>query len=162
MQQYPTSHLPSLKLIEKFKDVTDNEYQFATQHHAAENTNEFEQMNVLNELVTRIRAEDAGSVSALVVSKKEDTRFGKTVSWAEKLETAFGWIAAITIFLSLTALIRSLIGCEKRASISTKEVTLKLQAWRLRQRLRLQQLRTQNENKVIEPLETDVEIIADP
>ena len=80
-------------------------------------------MNVLNELVTRIRAEDAGSVSALVVSKKEDTRFGKTVSWAEKLETAFGWIAAITIFLSLTALIRSLIGCEKRASISTKEVT---------------------------------------
>ena len=154
VQQYPTAHLASIKLIEKFKDIADNEYQYATQHHPSDNSHEFEEMNVLNELVTRIRAEDTGSVSALLVSKNEETRFGNTASWTERLKVALTWVIAMTILLTIAVVLISLIG--PRKMMTTKEFTLRLQAWRLKQQLLCSRLRNRKKTEgVPEPVEMD-------
>lgn len=139
-EEYPTFHLASLKLAEQFNGISDNEYQYATQHHAAEDSNEFEQMNVINKLITRIRAEDTDSLSALMVSKKDDTRFGTTANWTEKLKIGFSITAAGVILLSVTIFLIAIIGPRKKV-ITTTEFSLRLQAWRLRQQLICQRLK---------------------
>lgn len=111
-------------------------------------------MNVLNELVTRIRAEDTGSVSALLVSKNEETRFGNTASWTERLKVALTWVIAMTILLTIAVVLISLIG--PRKMMTTKEFTLRLQAWRLKQQLLCSRLRNRKKTEgVPEPVEMD-------
>ena len=139
-EQQATTHLASIKLIEKFEDLSDNEFQYVTKHHVSDNSHEFEQMNVLNELVTRIQAEDAGSVSALMVSKVEDSKFGITAGWTEKLKIAFKWIAGITTLLAVSVILIAICGPSSRSADKTKEFTLRLQAWRLRQQLLCQRM----------------------
>ena len=139
-EQQATTHLASIKLIEKFEDLSDNEFQYVTKHHVSDNSHEFEQMNVLNELVTRIQAEDAGSMSALMVSKVEDSKFGITAGWTEKLKIAFKWIAGITTLLAVSVILIAICGPSSRSADKTKEFTLRLQAWRLRQQLLCQRM----------------------
>jgi hypothetical protein len=51
---YPTYHVATMNLRERFNEIDDRELEFVLQHHKAYDAKEFEQQNILNELVTRI------------------------------------------------------------------------------------------------------------
>ena len=89
IQLTPTFHLSTLKLTAKFKELDDNEYKYTLRHHKAFESNEFEQLNVLNELVTRIHEVNADSLSSLVVNSRSESRFWNISSWTITLKSIF-------------------------------------------------------------------------
>jgi len=86
VQLYPTNYLTTLKLTN-------------TKHKAFE-TNEFEQLNVLNELVKRIHEENADSLSSLVLNTRSKTRFWNLSSWTFTLKSLFLIVSGIFLFVN--------------------------------------------------------------
>jgi hypothetical protein len=79
----------NIKLTAKFKEIDDNEYKYTLRHHKASESNEFEQLNVLYELVTRIHEVNADSLSSLVVNSRSESRFWSISSWTITLKSIF-------------------------------------------------------------------------
>ena len=85
---YPTYHLATINLQEKFPDIDDNELEYQFMQHKAYETSEFEQQNVLNELITRIHEENGASVSELMLNKHAESRFWSLSNWTTSLKTS--------------------------------------------------------------------------
>ncbi|EFX65165.1 hypothetical protein DAPPUDRAFT_117510 [Daphnia pulex] len=85
---YPTYHLATINLQEKFQEINDNELEYQLLQHKAYETSEFEQQNVLNELITRIHEEDGNSISELTLNKHAESRFWSISNWTTSLKTS--------------------------------------------------------------------------
>ncbi len=55
---YPTYHVATMNLRERFNENDGKELEFVLEHHKAYDANEFEQQNMLNELVTSVHVGD--------------------------------------------------------------------------------------------------------
>ena len=131
-QEYPTYHLSTIKLTQKFKELEDNEYTYSFKHHTAFQDREFEQLNVINELVTRIREENADSLSSLVLNGKAESRFWSISGWSKTLKTIFLAAAGIIVALVITYIIAAC--CKLKIQQHQQDVTnfaVKLQEARL-------------------------------
>jgi hypothetical protein len=61
-------------------------------------TNEFEQLNVLNELVSRIHEENRDSLSSLVLNARSESRFWTLSSWTFTSKSLFFTVSGIFLF----------------------------------------------------------------
>ncbi len=95
---YPTYHLATINLQEKFPDIDDNELEYQFMQHKAYETSEFEQQNVLNELITRRHEENGESVSELMLNKHAESRFWSLSNWTTSLKTS---LISATVFIPL-------------------------------------------------------------
>ncbi len=130
--EIPTYHLSTIKLTQKFQELEDNEYKYSFKHHQAYQDREFEQLNVINELVTRIRDENADSLSSLVLNKKAESRFWNLSGWTLTLKTIFLTVAGIVTALVVIYIITTVLKLKIRQH--QKDVTdfaVKLQQARL-------------------------------
>ena len=107
--EIPTYHLSTIRLTTKFNGLTDNEFQYTARHHKAYESSEYEQLNVVNELVTRIREENADSLSSLVMNKLAESRFWNLSSWTKVLKIIFITTAAIVTLCVVTYIISCLV-----------------------------------------------------
>lgn len=135
--EIPTYHLSTIKLTSKFNELADNEFQYTARHHKAYESSEYEQLNVMNELVTRIREENADSISSLVLNKKAESRFWNLSRWTTALKTIFV-VAAVVAVLCVAAYI---ISCTARLRIKKHrndmtDFAIRLQEARLRHPIR--------------------------
>ena len=140
--QTPTYHLSTIKLTQTFKEIEDNEYQYSYKHHIAYQDREFEQLNVINELVTRIREENADSLSSLVLNGKAESRFWTISGWSKTLKTIFLATAGIIAALVATYVITAC--CKLKIKQHQKDITefaVKLQEARRRNKRRKQDTR---------------------
>jgi len=140
IRQNPTYHLATLKLTEKFKDLDDQKYQFKSSHHAAYDSNEMEQLNVINELVTRIRSEDTESITNLLQTKKIESQFWNLPEGVHTLRNSIT-IALLSTIIITALIIASWIAIKSINGNRQKETgdfALRFQAWqvRLQQKLR--------------------------
>ena len=71
----PTHHLSTLRLTSKFVELDDNENQYLIPHHGAHRTAEYEQLNTMNELATRIHETNADSLSPLLINSRSRVTF---------------------------------------------------------------------------------------
>ncbi|EFX65902.1 hypothetical protein DAPPUDRAFT_116854 [Daphnia pulex] len=72
---YPTYHLATINLQQNFPDLDDNELEYQLLQHKAYETSEFEQKNVINELITRIHEDNGESMSEITLNKHVESRF---------------------------------------------------------------------------------------
>ena len=96
----PTQHMSTIKLIDKFAQTSDNEYQYFYDHHKTLHNKEFEQLKVVNEIVTRLHEENIDSISRVLVSEETETKMWSISKWTTHTKT---------IILVSAALIMSLI-----------------------------------------------------
>ena len=119
--ELPSYHLSTLKLTQKFKELEDNEYQYTFKHHKAYQDREYEQLNVMNELVTRIREENADSLSSLVLNTKAESRFWSISGWTSTLKIIFLAAAGVISAVVFTYVVTTC--CKLRIRQHQKEVT---------------------------------------
>ncbi len=98
---HPTYHLATINLQEKFQEINDNELEYQLLQHKAYETSEFEQQNVLNELITRIHEEDGNSISELSLNKHAESRFWSISNWTTSLKTS---LISATVLVPIVAL----------------------------------------------------------
>ena len=98
---HPTYHLATINLQEKFPDIDDNELEYQFLHHKAYETSEFEQQNVLNELITQLHVEEGDSISELTLNKHAESRFWSLSNWTTSLKTS---LISATVIVPLVAL----------------------------------------------------------
>jgi hypothetical protein len=129
---YPTYHLATINLQEKFQEINDNELEYQLLQHKAYETSEFEQQNVLNELITRIHEEDGNSISELTLNKHAESRFWSISNWTTSLKTS---LISATVLVPIVALtIMALCYFRLKQLKHTKELSefaLKLQSHKL-------------------------------
>jgi hypothetical protein len=97
---HPTYHLATINLQEKFPNIDDNELEYQFLQHKAYETSEFEQQNVLNELITRIHEEGGDSVSELTLNKHAESRFWSLSNWTTSLKTS---LISATVIVPIVA-----------------------------------------------------------
>jgi hypothetical protein len=85
---YPTYHLATINLQQKFPDLDDNELEYQLLQHKAYETSEFEQQNVINELITRIHEDNGESISEITLNKHAESRFWSLSNWTTSLKTS--------------------------------------------------------------------------
>jgi hypothetical protein len=119
--EIPSYHLSTIKLTQQFKELEDNEYKYTFKHHKAFEDREFEQLNVMNELVTRIREENADSLSSLVLNTRAESRFWNIGAWSKSLKIIFLAAAGIIAALVTTYVISAC--CKLRIRQHQKDVT---------------------------------------
>ncbi len=102
-----THHLSTLRLTSKFAQLADNEYSYQINHHDVYKLPEYEQVNSLNELVTRVHETNADALSSLVVNAKSESRFWNISYWSTSLKTGFYATICLTIVLILTYTVAS-------------------------------------------------------
>ena len=132
----PTHHLSTIQLTNKFPSLFDNEIEFNSFHHHAYEAGEYEQLNVLNELVTRVREETADSLSSLVLNRRAESRFWDFSQWSKTMYTFFIVTAGLFITMTISCLC---IKCVKmqRDKKGLAQFAIQLQKDRLRQRARI-------------------------
>jgi hypothetical protein len=84
----PTAHLSTLKLTYKFTELEDNEAQYLLNSHDVLERPEYEQINAVNEIVNKIHESNTRSLSVILVSEKEESRFWSFSSWAVKIKAS--------------------------------------------------------------------------
>ena len=98
----PTHHLSTLRLTSKFTRLADNEFRYQLNHHDVYKLPEFEQVNTLNELATRIHDSNADALSSLVLNAKSDSRFWNISHWTTSLKTGLYAAIGLTSLLIFT------------------------------------------------------------
>ena len=102
IEQTPTIHTPNLNLIASFEELPLNDYDYALKGHPAHSNADMERLNVLNEIIGRIEETHDNSLSGLVMSEKQENRFGEMFSWTDYLKMiVFATIGFILLVLSL-------------------------------------------------------------
>lgn len=100
------------------------------QHHNAFDTNEFEQLNGLNELVTRIRTDDVRSVSDFILTKETESK-----NWSIPVNINILKVTLISVFMVIISTSVIIIAIKLSDYCKTQERTnfaLQLQAWRIK------------------------------
>ena len=149
-QEKPTYHLATLKLTEKFADIKDNEYQFKTLHHAAYESDEVEQLNVINEMVTRIRYEDTRSISDLLQSKKAESQFWSVPEGVHTLQNSITIVSILVVLIIFIIICLTMRRGNANRQNEIEDFKLRVKAWRIRL---LQRLQRHREKQVEETLE---------
>jgi hypothetical protein len=86
MEQPPTIHTPNLKLVSVFDELPLKDFDYALKGHPAHSTTDLERLNVLNELIGRIEESHDNSLAGMVMSEKQDNKFGDMFTWTDYLK----------------------------------------------------------------------------
>ena len=86
IEQPPTIHTPNLKLVSVFDELPLKDFDYALKGHPAHSTTDFERLNVLNELIGRIEESHDNSLAGMVMSEKQDNKFGDMFTWTDYLK----------------------------------------------------------------------------
>ena len=111
--QIPNYHITTIKLTSQFPELEDNELQYSLKHHKAFDLGEFEQSNVLNELVTRIQEGNAESLSSLIMNERVESNFWKLTGWTGNFRSVFIIIGTLFAILSATWVIYPFLSLRK-------------------------------------------------
>ena len=86
IEQLPTIHTPNLKLVSVFDELPLKDFEYALKGHPAHSTTDLERLNVLNELIGRIEESHDNSLAGMVMSEKQDNKFGDMFTWTDYLK----------------------------------------------------------------------------
>jgi hypothetical protein len=71
----PNIHQSTIRLTSKFNEINDNEANYQLNHHEFYQKQEYEKINSIKELITRIQVTDASS--PVTMSQQAESKFGK-------------------------------------------------------------------------------------
>jgi hypothetical protein len=107
IEQVPTIHTPNLNLVSEFQELPLKDFDYALKSHPSHSTADLERLNVLNELIGRIEETNDNSLAGMVMSEKQDNKFGDMFSWTDYLKIIiFATIGFILFVLLLYVLAR--------------------------------------------------------
>jgi hypothetical protein len=86
IEQLPTIHIPNLKLVSVFDQLPLKDFDYALKGHPAHSTTDLERLNILNELIGRIKESHDNSLAGMVMSEKQDNKFGDKFTWTDYLK----------------------------------------------------------------------------
>jgi hypothetical protein len=102
IEQVPTIHTPNLNLVSEFQELPLKDFDYALKSHPSHSTADLERLNVLNELIGRIEETNDNSLAGMVMSEKQDNKFGDMFSWTDYLKIIiFATIGFILLVLLL-------------------------------------------------------------
>ena len=88
----PNIHQSTLWLTAKFNELNDNEANYQLNHHEFYQKQEYEKINSINDLITRLQVTDASP--SVTMSQEAESKFGKFELWHRIRK---GLIAVISI-----------------------------------------------------------------
>jgi hypothetical protein len=91
---FPTVHLATLHLAQRFSDIEDNEARFISPVFNPFERSEYEQTNSVNEIINAIHETNSNSLSAIIINEHEDSRWWSLHAWSAKLQTALITVCA--------------------------------------------------------------------
>ncbi len=94
----PSIHLSTLRLTSKFEELEDNEAQYLINSHDISTRPEYESINSVNEIVSRIHESNSKSLSVILVNEHEDSRSWSLHGWASKLQTSLITVISAALF----------------------------------------------------------------
>ncbi len=77
---------PNLKLVSLFDELPLKDFDFSLKGHPAHSTTDLERLNVLNKLIGRIEESHDNSLAGMVMSEKQDIKFGDMFTWTDYLK----------------------------------------------------------------------------
>ena len=83
---FPTVHLATLHLAQRFSDIEDDEAQYISPVSNLFERAEYEQTNSVNEIINAIHETNSNSLSAIIINEHEESRWWSLSSWSSKLE----------------------------------------------------------------------------
>jgi hypothetical protein len=75
-----------LKLVSVFDQLPLKDFDYALKGHPAHSTTDLERLNILNELIGRIKESHDNSLAGMVMSEKQDNKFGDKFTWTDYLK----------------------------------------------------------------------------
>lgn len=94
----PSIHLSTLRLTSKFEELEDNEARYLINSHDISTRPEYESINSVNEIVSRIHESNSKSLSVILVNEHEDSRSWSLHGWASKLQTSLITVISAALF----------------------------------------------------------------
>jgi hypothetical protein len=85
---FPTVHLATLHLAQRFSDIVDDEAQYISPASNPFERAEYEQTNSVNEIINAIHETNSNSLSAIIINEHEESRWWSVYSWTNKLQSA--------------------------------------------------------------------------
>jgi hypothetical protein len=99
VEQVPTIHTPNLNLVSEFQELPLNDFDYALKGHPAHSTADLERLDVLTELIGRIEETHDNSLAGMIMSEKQDTKFGDMFSWTDYLKTIIFATIGFVVFI---------------------------------------------------------------
>ena len=93
---FPTVHLATLHLAQRFSDIEDDEAQYISPASNPFERAEYEQTNSVNEIINAIHETNSNSLSAIIINEHEESRWWSVYSWTNKLQSAL--VATCCVF----------------------------------------------------------------
>ena len=94
----PSAHLSTLRLTAKFEELEDNEAQYMINAHDIFDRPEYESVNSVNEIVSRIHESNSKSLSAILVNEHEESHTWSMQGWTSKLQASLITVVSMTFF----------------------------------------------------------------
>jgi hypothetical protein len=136
----PSTHLSTLRLTAKFEELEDNEAQYVINSHDIFYRSEYEAINSVNEIVSRIHESNSKSLSAIIVNEHEESCHWNLRGWTSKLQASLISVIAASLF---SVIVLSIIWKYKSRIIGLREILEHLA-------IRLQERRRQQANMLTE------------
>ena len=106
IQHEPKIHLTSLDLISKFATIINNDHDFQLSQEAHYEHLQFEQMNVLSDLIGRMQSNNVKSIPAHTIDIQTFSQISNTLSWIDYFKYAFIAIAFLTLLFITIKILR--------------------------------------------------------
>jgi hypothetical protein len=113
---HPNIHQSTLRLTAKFTELNDNEANYQLNHHEFYQKQEYEKINSINDLITRIQVTDASP--SVTMNQEAESKFGKFELWHRIRK---GLIAVISILFFIILCMLTIIVFIKVRTLRSKQ-----------------------------------------
>ena len=96
-RQIPNMHIHKIKIVNRFKDIPVNDFDFAIRHHESYDTHDIEQSNVISELMSQMQESNVNSISDLVMNVQTQSHVWTASNWIQYIKYGLLSIAAIIV-----------------------------------------------------------------
>lgn len=101
VEKLPTRHLSTLRLVEKFNVVPDDEIRYLPGHHEVHTKSEFDLLNIATELASSIMVSNDKPLSNLILNSQTTAHGISLTSWASSAAAGFiGFFIVLAILAS--------------------------------------------------------------
>ncbi len=105
IEKRPTLQIGTLRLIEKFKDIKDRESTLIPEHHPSFNQREIEQINLMNEMASKMLQTNSDSLSSIIVNDQAMAHGLDLTSWISTIASGATGILTIAAVAGIVCVI---------------------------------------------------------